>query len=74
MVHECFTRISSTLECLISNEPTMAVVGSLHLLVHLSALVIKVHRDGAPVQTIGSGPASQLARAWTMLTPSLLNL
>ena len=67
MVHECFTRISSTLECLISNEPTMAVVGSLHLLVHLSALVIKVHRDGAPVQPIGSGPASQLARALSVL-------
>jgi hypothetical protein len=61
-VHECFTRISSKLECLISNVPGVVIVGNLHLLVHLTVLVVKIHRDGATVQTIGCGPATQLAR------------
>jgi hypothetical protein len=70
-VLECFTRVSSTLECLISNVPTVAVVTNLHILSHLRVLVIKIHRpDWAPVHTIGSGPASQLANA----LPALLQL
>lgn len=67
-VHECFTAVSSKLECLISNVPTVAVVANLHILRHLRVLVIKIHRpDWAPVHSIGCGPASQLASALATL-------
>lgn len=68
-VQTCFTALAPKLECLLSNVAGVAVVGNLSVLTQLRSLAIKIQRPYWPsVQPMGTGLATQLAKALSALT------